>query len=83
MVVYLARKSQADKFLEKELFEVGGESVYIDIWKEQNLGDCCYFNCERLGNRELDCTIVKICGNCAAPGDSHDQCDNPIISCAN
>ena len=83
MVVYLASKSQADKFLEKGLFEVGGESAYTDIWKEQNPGDRRCFNCQRFGHRGQDCTRAKVCGNCAAPGHSHDQCDNPVISCAN
>ncbi len=50
MVIYLANKSQADRFLEKELFEVGGESAYTDIWKEQNPGDRRCFNCQRFGH---------------------------------
>lgn len=83
MVVYLASKSQADKFLEKELFKVGGESAYTDIWNDQNLSDRRYFNCQRFGYREQDCIRIKVCDNCAAPGHSHDQCDNPIISCVN
>ena len=70
MVVYLASKSQADEFLEKRLFEVDPE-------------DRCSFNCQRFGHQEQGCTRVKVCGNCAAPGHSHDQCDSPIISCAN
>ena len=45
IVVYLASKSQADKFFKKRLFEVGGESAYTDIWKEQNFEDRCCFNC--------------------------------------
>ncbi len=47
MVVYLASKSQAVKFFDKGHFEVGGESVYTDIWKEQNPEDRCCFNCQR------------------------------------
>lgn len=31
MVVYLANKSQADKFLKKKLFEIEGKNIYIDI----------------------------------------------------
>ncbi len=78
MVVYLASKSQADKFLKKGFFEVGGKSVYTDIWKEQNPGDRRCFNCQRFGHREQDCTRVKVCENCTANGHSHDQCDNSI-----
>lgn len=83
MFVYLASKSQVDKFLEKGLFEIGGESVYTDIWREQSPENRPCFNCQRFGHREKECTRVKVCGNCAATGHSHDECDNPIISCAN
>ena len=31
MVVYLASKVQADKFFEKRLFEMEGESAYTNI----------------------------------------------------
>lgn len=31
MIIYLASKSQADKFLEKRLFEVRKKSIYTDI----------------------------------------------------
>lgn len=34
MIVYLTSKSQANKFLEKKLFEVERKSAYTDIWKD-------------------------------------------------
>ena len=83
MVVYLASKVQADKFLEKGLFEEGGESAYTDIWKERTPGNRRCFNCQQFGHRGQDCTNIKICGNCTAPGYSHNKCNNPLISCAN
>ncbi len=83
MVVYLTSKSQSDKFLEKGLFEVGGKSAYTDLWKEHNPRDRRFFNCQRFGHREQDCTRAKIYGNCATSGHSHDQYYNPIILFAN
>lgn len=50
MVVYLTSKSQADKFLKKRLFEGGGKSICIDIWREQNPEDRRYFNCHQFGH---------------------------------
>lgn len=83
MVVHLASKALADKFLEQGLFEVGGESAYTDVWHDTNPSDRRCFNCQQFGHKGEKCTNPAVCGNCAALGHTHIECDNPIVACAN
>lgn len=81
--MYLLSKTQADKFVEQSLFEVGGESAYTDVWHDTNPSERRCFNCQQFGHRSEGCTRLTVCGNCAAPGHTHIQCDNPISACTN
>lgn len=82
IVVHLISKPQADKFVKQGLFEVGEESACTDVWHNANPAERRCFKCQQFGHKGEDCTSHTVCGNCAAQGYTHLQCDNPISSCA-
>lgn len=83
MVVHFISKTQVDKFVEQGLFKVGDESTYTDMWHDTNPSEKRYFNCQQFGHRSEGSTRPTVCGNCAALGHTHVQCDNSISTCAN
>ena len=80
MVIFLKKRSEAERFLGEGFFNVGGESASVRIF-EPNFGPPRCYNCQRIGHKTFSCKEAQKCGNCAQVGHSWSDCINPL-NCA-
>ncbi|KJZ68546.1 hypothetical protein HIM_12063 [Hirsutella minnesotensis 3608] len=62
MVVYLTKRSDAERLLEGYYFDLGGESVTTHVF-EPRTGPIHCFNCQETGHKAYSCKKRRTCGN--------------------
>jgi hypothetical protein len=82
MVVYLSKRSEAQRFLNEGFFSAKGESGYTHVYERRERPKQCY-NCQEITNHKAyQCTKAQICGKCAKEGHHHNACMETIAKCA-
>lgn len=82
MVVYLGKRSEAQRFLNEGFFSAKGESGYTHVYERRERPKQCY-NCQEITNHKAyQCTKTQICGKCAKEGHHHSTCTETIAKCA-
>ena len=71
MVIYLTKRSEAQRILQKGYFDVGGESAYARPFTRAS--PRC-FNCQRLGHIAISCKEPTRCNNCTVEGHTWSEC---------
>lgn len=68
MVVYLNKRSDAQRFLNEGFFSARGESGYTKVFERRECPKQCY-NCQEItDHKAYQCTKTQICGKCAREG---------------
>jgi uncharacterized coiled-coil protein SlyX len=81
MVVYLSKRSEAQRFLNERFFYAGGESGYTKAFERRERPKQCY-NCQEItGHKAYQCDKPKVCGRCAKAGHHHGECTEAILKC--
>ena len=81
MLVYLNKRSDAQRFLREGFFYAGGESGYTKMFEHRDRPKQCY-NCQEVTNHKAyQCNKTKICGKCAKEGHHHSECTETIFKC--
>ena len=80
MVVYLKKASDANHLLQKQFFDLAGESAYTRVY-EPRIGPIQCYNCQVLGHKAFACKKNQICANCAQEGHYHKDCTVEISKC--
>jgi hypothetical protein len=82
MVVYLSKRSDAQRFLNEGFFSARGESGYTKVFERRERPRQCY-NCQEItDHKAYQCTKTQICGKCAKEGHHHSACTETIVKCA-
>lgn len=82
MVISFSQKADADRYLQKGLIEVEGESAYTAEWKKMKIQDQRCFNCQKQGHLAVSCREETRCGNCGQHSHRHRDCINVYQKCA-
>jgi len=82
LVIYLARKEDADKLLNRRIMEIGGEVAYPQKFERRQYPIRCYKCLEYSGHRMNRCTNETRCGNCAEWGHGDKECASQTTRCA-
>ena len=81
MVVYLAKGSDARRFLQEGFFYAGGESGYTKAFERRDRPNQCY-NCQEItSHKAYQCTKTQVCGRCAKEGHYKTDCTEAILKC--
>ena len=81
IVVYLAKKADADALLDRQVMDFKGESGFTKEFERRIVPRRC-FKCHKYGHHEFRCSNSLVCGNCASTGHSEKECTSPITKCA-
>ncbi|KAM4061772.1 reverse transcriptase [Hirsutella rhossiliensis] len=73
MVVYVTKKSDAERLLEGHYFDLAGESATTYVF-EPRTGPIQCFNCQEIGHKAYACKKQRTCGKCAKVGHHHREC---------
>ncbi|KAM4061652.1 reverse transcriptase [Hirsutella rhossiliensis] len=73
MVVYVTKKSDAERLLEGYYFDLAGESATTYVF-EPRTGPVQCFNCQEIGHKAYSCKKQRTCGKCANVGHHHREC---------
>ena len=73
MAIYLTKASDANFLLQKQFFDLAGESAYTRVY-EPKTGPIQYNNCQELGHKAFICKKTRVCANCAQEGYHHRDC---------
>ncbi|KJZ69561.1 hypothetical protein HIM_11054 [Hirsutella minnesotensis 3608] len=73
MVVYVTKKSDAERLLEGYYFDLAGESATTYMF-EPRTGPIQCFNCQGIGHKAYSCKKQRTCGKCASAGHHHKEC---------
>ncbi|KJZ67957.1 hypothetical protein HIM_12656 [Hirsutella minnesotensis 3608] len=73
MVVYVTKKSDAERLLEGYYFDLAGESATTYVF-EPRTGPIQCFNCQEMGHKAYSCKKQRTCGKCANVGHRHREC---------
>ncbi|KJZ69882.1 hypothetical protein HIM_10715 [Hirsutella minnesotensis 3608] len=73
MVVYVTKKSDAERLLEGYYFDLAGESATTHPF-EPRTGPIQCFNCQEIGHKAYACKKQRTCGKCANVGHHHKEC---------
>ncbi|KJZ68767.1 hypothetical protein HIM_11836 [Hirsutella minnesotensis 3608] len=73
MVVYVTKKSDAERLLEGYYFDLAGESATTYVF-EPRTGPIQCFNCQEMGHKAYSCKKQRTCGKCANVGHHHREC---------
>ncbi|KJZ71568.1 hypothetical protein HIM_09037 [Hirsutella minnesotensis 3608] len=73
MVVYVTKKSDAERLLEGYYFDLAGESATTYVF-EPRTGPLQCVNCQGIGHRAYSCKKQRTCGKCASAGHHHKEC---------
>ncbi|KJZ70637.1 hypothetical protein HIM_09957 [Hirsutella minnesotensis 3608] len=65
MVVYVTKKSDAERLLEGYYFDLAGESATTYVF-EPRTGPIQCFNCQEIGHKAYSCKKQRTCGNAGA-----------------
>jgi DNA-binding protein H-NS len=80
MAIYLTRASDANHLLQKQFFDLAGESAFTRVY-EPRVGPVQCYNCQSLGHKAFGCKKAQICANCAHEGHHHKECTSEIPKC--
>ena len=80
MAIYLTKVSDANRLLQKQFFDLAGESAYTRVYEPRTGPIQCY-NCQALGHKAFACKKQQICANCAQEGHYHKYCAVEIPKC--
>ena len=69
MVIFLKKRSEAERFLYKGYIDVSGESASVRVFKPSFRPPRCY-NCQGTGHKAYSCKEAQRCENCAQTGHS-------------
>jgi hypothetical protein len=82
MVVYLSKRSDAQRLLNEGFFSARGESGYTKVFERRERPKQCY-KCQAItDHKAYQCTKMQICGKCAKEGHHHSACTEIITKCA-
>ncbi|KAM4063231.1 reverse transcriptase [Hirsutella rhossiliensis] len=70
MVVYVTKKSDAERLLDGYYFDLAGESATTYTF-EPRTGPIQCFNCQEIGHKAYSCKKQRTCGKCANAGHHH------------
>ncbi|KAM4062587.1 reverse transcriptase [Hirsutella rhossiliensis] len=73
MVVYVTKKSDAERLLDGDYFDLAGESATTYKF-EPRTGPIQCFNCQEIGHKAYSCKKQRTCGKCANAGHHHREC---------
>jgi uncharacterized coiled-coil protein SlyX len=73
MVVYVTKKSDAERLLQGFYFDLAGESATTYVF-EPRTGPMQCFNCQEMGHKAYSCKKQRTCGKCATVGHHHREC---------
>ncbi|KJZ68696.1 hypothetical protein HIM_11910 [Hirsutella minnesotensis 3608] len=73
MVVYVTKRSDAERLLEGYYFDLAGESATTHVF-EPRPGPIQCFNCQEIGHKAYLCKKQRTCGKCANVGHHHREC---------
>jgi hypothetical protein len=81
MVLYLGRRSDAEKLLQRGRVEVDGETAFARPY-ERRTGPRRCFQCHQLGHMKAHCTSTQVvCSRCAESGHTHRECHATQVRC--
>lgn len=80
MVVYLTKAKDANDLLQKQFFDLAGESAFTRPY-ETRIGPIQCYNCQALGHKAFACKKSQVCANCAEEGHNHKDCTATIQKC--
>lgn len=80
MAIYLTKASDANHLLQKQFFDLAGESAFTRVY-EPRVGPVQCYNCQSLGHKAFGCKKTQICANCAHEGHHHKDCTSEIPKC--
>ena len=81
MVVFIKKRSEAERLLDKGFITVGGESASVRVF-EPNLGPPRCYNCQSAGHKAFSCKEAQKCGNCAQVGHGWNDYMASELKCA-
>ena len=81
MVVFLKKRSEAERFLYEGYIDVGGESASVRVF-EPSFGPPRCYNCQGTEHKAYSCKEAQRCGNCAETGHSWNDCKADTPKCA-
>ena len=81
MVVFLKKRSEAERLLNEGFITVDGESASVRVFKP-NLGPPRCYNCQSAGHKAFSCKEAQKCGNCAQVGHGWNDCKASESKCA-
>jgi hypothetical protein len=80
MVVYTTKSSEAIQLLNRQFFDIAGESAYTRIY-ELRTGPLQCYNCQEMGHKAFSCKKPQVCGKCANEGHHHKECASETPKC--
>ena len=80
MVIYLTKAKDANFLLQKQFFELEGESAYTRMF-EPKVGPIQCYNCQALGHKAFACKQAQKCANCTEEGHNHRECMVTVSKC--
>jgi hypothetical protein len=82
MVLYLARRQDAEKLLRDGRVEVDGETAFARPY-ERRTGPMRCFKCHQFNHVAAQCPSPQpVCSRCAGAGHTHRECTNDRVKCA-
>jgi hypothetical protein len=79
MVVYVAKGSDASRFLTEGFFHAEGESGTTSIFERRPPEQC--YNCQEIGHKAFQCRNGQKCAKCAKEGHNHNNYNETIPNC--
>jgi len=80
MAVYTTKASEASRLLNKQFFDVAGESANARPYERRVRPLQCY-NCQELGHKAYSCGKAQACARCAKEGHDHKECRATEVKC--
>jgi hypothetical protein len=82
MVLYLARRQDAEKLLQDGRVEVDGETAFARPY-ERRTGPLRCFKCHQFNHMAAQCPSPRpVCSRCADTGHTHRECTSDRVKCA-
>lgn len=82
MVLYLARRQDAEKLLRGGRVEVDGETAFARPY-ERRTGPMRCFKCHQFNHMAAQCPSSQpVCSRCAGTGHTHRECTSDRVKCA-
>jgi hypothetical protein len=80
VVVYLAKKEDAEMLLERQIMDFKGDSGFTRVYERRSVPTRCY-RCHKYGHQEFRCPNEVVCGKCAESGHNEGSCTSANVKC--